>query len=93
MFINHEDIPNCYYDKKYEIKNKKVYGILRASKDIKKGEELNIDYKKKYYKNSSFGNIYEFQIYHISNNRYIRHIVFFIKRIIFNTCFANYPIK
>jgi len=53
-FINHEDIPNCYYDKKYEIKNKKVYGILRASKDIKKGEELNIDYKNEYYIYSSF---------------------------------------
>ena len=38
-FINHEDIPN-YYDKKYEIKNKKVYGMLRASKDIKKEKNL-----------------------------------------------------
>lgn len=53
-FINHENDYNCYYDNKYEIKNKKVYGILRAYKDIKNGEELNIDYKNEYYIYSSF---------------------------------------
>ena len=66
-FINHEDIPNCYYDKKYEIKNKKVYGILRTSKDIKKGEELILIIKMNITFILLFGiyyeSIYSFQIF------------------------------
>ena len=40
-FINHEDIPNCYYDTKYEIKNKKAYVCIVDGNNLI--PEFNVD--------------------------------------------------
>jgi hypothetical protein len=42
--LNHDDEPNAYHDTSILIKDKKVYFILKAFRDIAIGDELTINY-------------------------------------------------
>ena len=45
-FLNHDNLPTAYHDISILISDNKAYITLKATKDIKSGSELTIDYKK-----------------------------------------------
>ena len=46
IFLNHDDNENAYYDDRIYEKNNKLYSVLRAKRDINKGEEILINYNR-----------------------------------------------